>query len=573
MKKLFSLLFFFQTLISYSQLTFTEFPLDKQLVGRNLITNKGNVIVTGSVNNIAANYTSIEIDVFRNNVLSNTISANLVFTGNSAPFNFSIPITAELVNYKIQLYGKSGAVRTLEKEADSLVAGDVFVISGQSNALAQKYNSATTNPKNISSNFNQSKFIRVYANGDSDQSDLLNNNNWYVGQGDGDIETNGNTGQWGLKLAKNLVNSKSIPIAVFNAAHPGEVVTFFERPTNYQTSLNSNYSRLYYRLNKTGLKNSVRAVFWAQGESDGNGGSGTSIELYKNAFTNIKNAWKADYPNIEHIYIFQTKNSGCGEPNHHKVKEAQRQIASEDNDVSIMATAAIEQGQDDCHFYYTDGYERFADRIYPLMNRDIYGGTYTQEIDAPNIVDAYLTSATSFVIQTDATILNIATTATNFYLENAAGLDITNTITGITTSSNKIVFTTSIAIPLGSKISYLGQPRGTVGSFITNSANIEILCFYQYDINTSPTLQIDDLTKNKSISIYPNPTKDKISIKLSQYAGNVHFTLTNALGQKLIDKSYSSNTFLVNMPNRNGIYYITLKTENGIMHIKKILKI
>ena len=46
-----------------------------------------------------------------------------------------------------------------------------------------------------------------------------------------------------------------------------------QRPNDYTSSTDSNYGRLYYRLNKTALKSYVRGVLWSQGESNsGNSG-------------------------------------------------------------------------------------------------------------------------------------------------------------------------------------------------------------------------------------------------------------------------------------------------------------
>ncbi len=467
--------------LSYGQVTFSKLPLNKQLVGRDVATNTGNIIVEGEVNNTGATYDAIEVELYRDEVLQNSSTQTqlLTFSGNLAPFNFTIPIVAELHNYSIKIYGKQGSTLTLEKEVVELVAGDVYIIQGQSNAVAEMTSG--------SANANINDFIRVYAFGDSDEADLLGNDTWYRGQGDGDIETNGNVGQWGLKLARMLVDNHNIPVAIFNGAHPGVEIAFFQRPPNYQTSLDSNYGRLYYRLNKTGLKNKVRAVFWSQGEQDG--GIGTPLTTYKNSFITLKNSWQSDYSAIEKFYIFQTKN-GCwtdvGKIN--IIKEAQRQLAFENADISIMPTAALDQ-EDDCHFKFVNGYEEFGKRLFPLVNRDIYGVNPTPaitEIDAPMIQSASLVNPTTLEVVTDATSLSIATVAEDFLLENASQVNITNTITNIAVLGNKIIFTLSTNPGANATISYLAQDAGATGKFITNSNDIEILCFYRYPIQAVP---------------------------------------------------------------------------------------
>jgi len=484
MKIIWSILLFLSFSVTYGQVTFTSIPLDKQLVGRDINTNLGDVIIEGEVDNLGVTYDAIEVELYRDGVLQSTSTQTqaLIYTGNIAPFIFTIPIVAELHNYSIKVYGKLGAALTLEKEVVDIVAGDVYIIQGQSNAVAELYDGST--------NANTSNFIRVYASGTSSDDALLANNAWYIGQGDGGNASNGNTGQWGLKLARLLVDAKGIPVAIFNGAVGGQPISYFLTHIDYRLDLGRNYGNLYYRLNKTGLKDKVKAIFWAQGETDGGGEEDTSLIDYKNSFITLQNYWSMDYPNFEKIYIFQTKN-GCGSPLH-KIKEAQRQLAFEDSNISIMSTAALKHDPSyACHFSFVGGYEEFANRIFPLVDRDIYGGTPTNEIDAPMIQSATLVNPTTLEVVTDAISLTIATVAEDFLLEDASQVDVTNTITTITVSGNKIIFTLSADPGANTTISYLGQPGG-VGNFITNANGLEILCFYRYPIvppvNTSPLL-------------------------------------------------------------------------------------
>ncbi len=551
--------------ISYGQVTFTTLPIDKQLVGRDVVTNLGDIIVEGEVNNIGVTYNAIEIKLYRDGIVQNTSTQTqtLTFTGNLAPFNFSIPIIAELHNYSIKIYGKQGTTLTLEKEVVDIVAGDVYIIQGQSNAQAERTSGS------VSSNTNQSNFIRVYAEGTSNETMLLNDDNWYFGQGDTNHDTSGNTGQWGLKLAKMLVDTKNIPIAIFNGAHPGVQISFFlpdSDPNTPQSYIGLNYGRLYYRLAKTGLKDKVRAVFWSQGETDGGSEENTSLADYKNSFTELINFWKIDYPNIERFYILQTKN-GCGEPLHN-IKEAQRELAFENTDISIMSTAAITHYSDDCHFPFINGYETFAERLFPLVDRDVYGVSTTVEIDAPMIQSATLVNSTTLEVVTDATTLSITTTADDFLLENSGQVDITNTITSTAVLGNKIIFTLNVNPGANAVISYLGQPGGLTGNFITNSNGIEILCFYRYPINT--TLTIDDFEVNNDLKVI---NEGGVFIVKS----NTIITQVKAYditGRLLIANKPYDNEFRINVQgvSKGTVLILNTTFENGVVISKKVIK-
>lgn len=553
MKHILTYIFILLFTISYGQVAFNNIPLNKQLIGRNLDTNLGHIIVEGEVNNSSVNYDTLLIETYKDNVLYNSVSSPLNYNSGLATFNFDIPIVAELSNYSIKIYGQLGTSSTIEKVVDDIVAGDVFIIQGQSNAEAKVFNG--------SANGNQNNFIRVYANGTDNSANLINNDEWFIGQGDGSRNTNGNTGQWGLKLAKSIVESTNIPVAIFNGAHSGKPISFFQSPSDYETSLLSNYGRLYHRINKTELKNYVRAIFWAQGESDGT--ISTSTIEYKNNFTEWRNSCLTDYPNIEKFYIFQTK-SGCG-GRLMEVKEAQRQLAYEDSDISIMPTAAITHHTDNCHFPFTNGYEVFADRISPLVQRDLYSFTISNEIDAPMITNAYLSNDTTLIVETDATTLTIVSIAEDFELSNAGSATITN----ITTSQNNIIFTLSENPGTTPEISYLAQPTG-IGSFITNNDNLELICFFKYPINTSPLSNIDVLKNN--LTVYPNPTSGLLHIKLPIGHNKLKIKLLDISGRVVFDKQFNSNNFQINLPDEKGLYLLIIEGQNK-RHTEKILKL
>jgi hypothetical protein len=217
-------------------------------------------------------FSSINVELLRNGTLQQSYTQNLSYQNQIAPFSFDINITAELAKYRIKIYTVYNGSEELVKDVNDIVAGDVFVIQGQSNAAAVMYNGSASGY--------QSDYIRVYSGGNISSSGLLSNDSWYYGQGDGNENSSGNTGQWGLVLAKKLVDEFNVPIAIFNAAHGGQPIGFFQAPTDYSSSTNSNYGRLYYRLNKTGLKNAVRGILWSQGEAD-SFNNGLSTNQYK----------------------------------------------------------------------------------------------------------------------------------------------------------------------------------------------------------------------------------------------------------------------------------------------------
>ena len=102
--------------------------------------------------------------------------------------------------------------------------------------------------------------------------------------------------------------------------------------------------------------------------------------------------WQEDYSSLEKYYIFQTRDCNCGtiSSGRKQIKDAQRQLAVENNNVNIMPTTGMQVHSDYCHYPFVNGYEKFALRIFPQVMKDIYGLTLQESIYAPMITDISL---------------------------------------------------------------------------------------------------------------------------------------------------------------------------------------
>ena len=249
-------------------------------------------------------YSEIKVEFLRNGTIVNTYNNTLTYNQDIAEFDIQIPILAELAKYRIKIYVKDTQGEfSLIRDVDDLVSGDVIIVQGQSNAAAGMYSG--------SSGAYQNDYLRVYSGGYTGSFSVLSDDNWYYAQGDGNENSGGNAGQWGLALAKMIKDQLNIPVAIFNGAHGGQPISFFDRPSDYTSSTNSNYGRLYHRLNKTGLRNYVRTILWSQGEAD-SFANGLTTSQYITAYENLMSYWQEDYPGLEKYYIFQTRDCNCG---------------------------------------------------------------------------------------------------------------------------------------------------------------------------------------------------------------------------------------------------------------------
>ena len=132
-----------------------------------MTTNLGEVIIGGFVDKSGSSpdYDAIEVAIFKNDDVNPTSSEvqTLDYNGSTtASFSIKIYINAELTNYSFKVYGKIGNDRTAiplpEGTGNEVVAGDVYIIQGQSNAVA-----FMQNPPDESAQANQNNFIRAFG--------------------------------------------------------------------------------------------------------------------------------------------------------------------------------------------------------------------------------------------------------------------------------------------------------------------------------------------------------------------------------------------------------------------------
>ena len=438
-------------------------------------------------------YENIIVEFLRNGSIVNTYNQQLNYSQDLAEFNIEIPILAELAKYRVKVYFSNDGTNFLVKDIDDLVAGDVYIVQGQSNAVATSYNG--------SSNSYLNEFLRVYSGGYTSSSSVINDDQWYYAQGDGNENSGGNAGQWGLALAKMIKDEFNIPIAIFNGAHGGQPIGFFDRPNDYNSSTDSNYGRMFFRLNETGLRNSVRAVLWSQGEAD-SFSNGLSTQQYKDSFETLMSYWEEDFPSIEKYFIFQTRDCDCGtvSSGRKKIKEAQRLVANENANIFIMPTSGMQVHSDNCHFPFVNGYEKFAQRVFPVVKQQLYNTTYQEQFYAPMLVSINL-QENILEIVTDSESLMINSNNNSFVLSrlNSDFIFSDNTsIVNFELSNNKIIFQLSQAPSNSAKLSLIGK-YSDLASNITNSSGVEMVSFSDLAINQNSSVTTGEAEKSAGL--------------------------------------------------------------------------
>ena len=445
--------------------TFHHFPKTLQLYPRDLSTGLGNVLMDGVVT--GAGCTAVSVAVTRNGAPYSNLSQSLSYENGSAPFSINAAIPAELANYSFQFYVTRNGKNYLLGVANNVVAGDFYIINGQSNAEARMFAG--------SANGNQSSYIRSFGSRDDSGTTVAADRNWH--QADGDILYGpGAVGQWGLRLGRRILDTYGIPVAIINGARGGWPISSFQRNDANPEDLGTNYGRALYRAEQAGGRNHVRAIFWYQGESD-NG----DADAHEKGWTALRDDWRQDFPSIGKIYVFQL-HVGCG-VNQFDVdlRNRQRLFADRFPDVEIMSTTGVGNTFDNCHFPYANGYETLADQLFRLVQRDLYGAAPQDDIEPPNPYYAYFSTPAhdqvTLIMRNDAdTLMFYPGAEADFKLSGSAVV-----VTGAVTTGNKLILNLSGNASGATGLIYGGH-IGVAEPMVTNGSGVGLLAFHNLPI-------------------------------------------------------------------------------------------
>jgi len=384
-------------------------------------------------------------------------------------FDLAFDIDAMLENYLFTVELIDGSGPTLVDTAGNVVAGDVYAIQGQSNAQAAAYNG--------DANIWQNNYIRTFGNPDPNG---YGDQNWYIAEGNG-FYTAGTVGQWGLKLGYELQSNTGIPVAIINAADPGQPIEHFQRNDTLINDSSTNYGRLFRRSVNAKVKNKIRGIFFYQGESDG-----SRATIHKSLFEEMYYDWVSDYLGLEVVYVVQVRE-GCGSPTL-ELRDNQRLFATYLPMVKCMTANGL-PGHDGCH-YALPGYEKLGLKISKQLLNDLYSIPLTEQLNI-NVLDAQFINAdnTKILLTTDAdSLIAQIGSAGDFKLNGSASI-----ILGISIDSNQVildvdppVFETNVGI------SYNGHAGDNTG-WVMNADSNGMYTFYNLPITNQTPIPTYDI--------------------------------------------------------------------------------
>ncbi|QIP13018.1 T9SS type A sorting domain-containing protein [Spirosoma aureum] len=350
-----------------AQVNFDQLPRDLQLYPRDA-AGQADVVVSGTI--VTAGYTKVGMQVLREGKLSKVVSQTFI-SGTNTPFKLTGSIKAERAEYQFRVFLYKGTDSVLVADRKRIVCGDVYLLHGQSNALA-----LAGLDTYYAFNFDD-KYLRnaTYVYG---STDIPNDMSWYAAK-----DPYGSVGGFGLTLQRLILEQYGIPTLVLNGAYGGTgIVALGARNPANHADLSTFYGRLLFRAQWAGVDKKVKAIIWKQGEDE----AGNDPEGYDAKFKTLYDQFHEDYGNariyVGQINILADKVEGAA-----ALRDFQRRAKYLFANVEAIATIGA-SGYDGIH-YDPPGHQQLAFEQFRQIARDFYGSKDTVQINSPDIKKAF----------------------------------------------------------------------------------------------------------------------------------------------------------------------------------------
>ncbi|MFE9654422.1 sialate O-acetylesterase [Micromonospora sp. NPDC006431] len=443
-----------------SVLTLNQHPQDRQLYPRDA-ANGATVPVAGAV-------TDPRVKAVQLTVTSGddewTYTAPVT---DRRDFSFRPRIDATLRDYRFALRALGAQVTRRVAGWEGILAGDVYVIQGQSNAVAATYQGSSAGE--------ESPFIRSYGSPTADPVLSAADRRWNYA---GSEVTNqpGSIGQWGIRMARRIVDTYQVPVAILNGAHGGQPISFFQRNDADPDDIRTNYGRLRQRLVGAGVLGDVRGLLWYQGESDND-----QAAVHVTGFTALLDDWRAelgaDVAEGTRYFVYQVRTSPCSNSTTGALREAQRQMG-DTLGVTLLSTNGL-SGHDGCHYAWEQGYREMGDHTFAVVARDLYHGP-AEGVAPPNPS----TAAFSNPERTEITIQLRRDDPLTVEPGSAADFRVNGTAVTVTdveyVAGGQLKLTLSAPADGATGVSYLSHLRA--GPWIVNATGSGLLTFHNLPI-------------------------------------------------------------------------------------------
>ena len=375
---------FFLIIIILPQITFGQriysvvfdnLPQENQLYPR---TDKNEAIVAINGQIELANWKYLSVVVYRNKSLYQYQRSEIKYNikGDLGTFDLKPIIKSELAEYDFQIYAsQAGKDSVLMAERKNIVAGDAYLIYGQSNGRAWEVDYKYRN-----------EYARTYGFGSQSSGYAwgLSNSGYTGGYDSGEHNI---VGEWGIEFQRAIAENYGIPTCVINCSTSGaNIKTLSDRNPNNPADYNTLYGRLLDYAKKTKLIDNIKGFFYWQAETD----AVQNPSLWKPGFDQLYKYWQKDFPSVKKFYVFQIPLFGAGDYNDEVgvLRDYLRKLGEFYPKVTSYAPIGA-VGWNGWHFEL-DGYIQIGKELGKLIGNDFYNEK--KKIICPNIKKAFYSS-------------------------------------------------------------------------------------------------------------------------------------------------------------------------------------
>jgi len=556
----------------FNAFTFNQLPQDYQLFPR-AIDNLGTIAIEGVLG--SNEYQSYSIRLLRNGIVKTYKKSTLQFSNGVAKISESLKIQAELAEYGLEIYGIKNTDSSLIVRRSNLVAGDVFYVTGQSNAWIGPIDDLVYQGEWVRS-FGAVQLPENY--GPYNPADTL----WSLATGRARI------GPFAAELARLIYSSEKIPVAIINSAAGGSAIDWHLQLDGNLTSLDGG-NIMYYKAVKSRTLQKVKAIIYRQGETEA--ADSNVPYTWGNKFTSLIQKYKRFFPSAQYVYNPQLTIYEYPNKNASKLREDQRTF-SQNGYVKSFATVGNSGILFDRLHYTNPGYRQTSNELFRLISNQIYKRPFPIEIQSPNIQKAYFMSeaernkihlifeegqnmrVTSDTVVVDGKGNQIrAKLATYFYWDKTNIGSFEPFITSIEAVGNEVIVTFSQPYT-GNSIGYLPDYHrnfltGTreypfPGPYIKNSLGMRAFAFSNF-----PVTMLDKA--NFDFTCSPNPGNDFVRIAWdNQATGMLEIVdmLGKAVYRERIEKAYYTTVDVSQWISAN--YFVQFKSSSGRTYSKRL---
>lgn len=374
-------------------------------------------------------------------------------------FAAEVRIPAALTSTDLVLSAVVAGKRRVLRSIDDVVAGDVIVIHGQSNAEARRWG-ATAHQL-------ESPFVRSFGTNWLYPDVSAADRTWYEGRADTGM-ISGAVGQWGMQLAHRILQEHRVPIAILQGSHGGRPISWFLRDSADPASVDTNYGRLLSRLRDAGLDQRVSAVFWSHGESDND-----NAAVHRAGATNVIDGLRTDLSDSglpTAFCLVQVRSSPCGSAEAVALREEQRQLAA-DLAVDLLSQTTLSSAIG-CHWDFAGGYQRLGDLAWMGVRSAVYHLGPRSAARPPQPVSVRVTGEREVTVRlSDALGLAVEPGAErDFRLNGVAAVTAVRLV-----GPDTLVLTTTRPVAPGESVSYVAHLGA--GPVIVNRAGAGLVAF------------------------------------------------------------------------------------------------